>query len=43
MMFKSLNGLAPVYLHEFFSELRTDYELRDSFRKLNYPSPQATY
>ena len=25
MMFKSLNGLAPVYLHELFSERYTDY------------------
>ena len=33
MMFKSLNGLAPVYLHELFSERHTDNDLRDSFRK----------
>ena len=36
MMFKSLNGLAPVYLHELFSERRTDYGLLDSFRKFNF-------
>ena len=30
MMFKSLNGLTPVYLQR-----STDYDLRDSFRKLN--------
>ena len=37
MMLKSLNGLAPVYLHELFSERHTDYDLRDSFSKLNLP------
>ena len=36
-MFKSLNGLAPVYLHDLFSERHTDYDMRDSFRKLNLP------
>ena len=43
MRFKSLNGLAPVgvYLHELFSERRSDYDLRDSFRKLS--STQAAY
>ena len=25
MMFKSLNGLTPVYLHELFSERHIDY------------------
>ena len=39
MMFKSPNGLAPVYWHELFSERDTDYDLRDSFRKLNLPKP----
>ena len=29
MMFKSLKGLAPVYLRELFSERHTDYDLRD--------------
>ena len=43
MMFKSLNGLAPVYLHELFSERDTDYDLRDSFRKLNLPKPCTNY
>ena len=43
MMFKSLNGLAPVYLHELFSERHTDYDLRDSFRKLNLPKPRTNY
>ena len=39
MMFKSLNGLAPVYLRELFSE--RDYDLSDSFRKLNLPKPRT--
>ena len=43
MMFKSLNGLAPVYLHKLFSERDTDYDLRDSFRKLNLPKPRTNY
>ena len=43
MMFKSLNGLAPVYLHELFSERRTDYDLRDSFRNLNLPTLRTNY
>ena len=43
MMFKSLNGLAPVYLHELFSERDTDYDSRDSFRKLNLPKPRTNY
>ena len=43
MMFKSLNGLAPVYLHDLFSERHTDYDLRDSFRKLNLPKPRTHY
>ena len=37
MMFKSLNWLAPVHLHDLFSERHTDYDLRDSFRTLNLP------
>ena len=43
MMFKSLNGLAPVYLRDIFSERHTDYDLRDSFRKLNLPKPRTDY
>ena len=38
---KSLNGLAPVYLRELFSERDTDYDLHDSFRKLNLPKPRT--
>ena len=43
MMFKSLNGLAPVYLQDLFSERHTDYHLRDSFHKLNLPKPRTNY
>ena len=43
MMFKSLNGLAPVYLHDLFSERHTDYDLSDSFRNLNLPKPSNDY
>ena len=41
MMFKSLNGLAPVYLQDLFSKRHTDYDLRDSFRKFNLPNPRT--
>ena len=40
---KSLNGLAPVYLQDLFSERHTDYDLRDSFCKLNLPKPRTDY
>ena len=43
MMFKSLNGLAPVYLQDLFSERNTDYNLLDAFRKLNLPKPRTDY
>ena len=43
MMFKSLNGLAPVYLRDLFSERHTDYDLRNSFRMLNLPKPRTDY
>ena len=43
MMFKSLNGLAPVYVQDLFSERNTDYDLRDAFRKLNLPKPRTDY
>ena len=36
MMFKSLNGLAPLYLQDLFSERHTDYDLRDSFPIMAY-------
>jgi len=43
MMFKFLNGLAPVYLHGLFSERHRDYDLRDSLRKFNLPKPRNDY
>ena len=43
MMCKSLSGLTPGYLHELLSERHTDYDLRDSFRKLNLPKPRTEY
>ena len=43
MMFKSLNGLAPVYLQDLFSERHTDYDMRDSLRKVNLPKPRTDY
>ena len=43
MMFKSLKGLAPVYLQDLFSERNTNYDLRDAFRKLNLPKPRTDY
>ena len=43
MIFKSLNGLAPVYLHDLFSERHTNYDLSDSFRNLNLPKPSNDY
>ena len=43
MMFKSLNGLAPVYLQDLFSERHTDYDMRDSLRKLNLLKPRTDY
>ena len=43
MIFKSLNGLASVYLSELFSKRDTDYDLRDSLRKLNLTKPRTNY
>ena len=43
MMFKSLNGLAPVYLQDLFSKRHTGYDMRDSLRKLNLPKPRTDY
>ena len=42
-MFKSLNGLAPVYLQDLFSQRHTDYDMRDSLRRLNLPKPRTDY
>ncbi len=35
--------LAPVYLQDLFSERYTDYDMRDSLRKLNLPKPRTDY
>ena len=43
MMFKTLNGLAPVYLQDLFSERHTDYDMRDCLRKLNLPKPRTDH
>ena len=43
MMFKSLNGLVPVYLQDLFSERHTDYDMRDTLRRLNLPKPRTDY
>ena len=32
-----------MYLHELFSVRHTDYDLRDSFRKLNLPKLRTNY
>ena len=32
-----------MYLHDLFSERHTDYDLCDSFRKLNLPKPRTDY
>ena len=37
-MFKSFNGLAPVYLRDLRS---TDYDLRNSFGTLSLPRPRT--
>lgn len=42
MMFKSLNGLAPLYLQDLFSEQHTDSDFRHSFR-IKAKLTQATY
>ena len=43
MMFKSLNGLAPVYLQDLFSERHIDYDMRDSLCKFNLSKPRTDY
>ena len=43
MMFKSLNEQAPVYLQNLFHDRSTDYDLRNSFRKLTLPRPRPNY
>ena len=41
MIFKSLNGLAPVCLQDLFGERHTDHDMRDSLRKLKLPKPRT--
>ena len=43
MMFKSLTVQAPVYLQNLFHERSTDYDLRNSFRKLTLPRSRTNY
>ena len=43
MMFKSLNEQASVYLQNLLHERSTDYDLRNSFRKLILPTPRTNY
>ena len=43
MMFKSLNEQASVYLQNLLHEQSTDYDLRNSFRKLILPRPRINY
>ena len=43
MMFKSLHQLTPTYLHEMFIPHSTDYNLRNSDRKLAMPKPHTDY
>ena len=42
MMFKSLNGLAPLYLQDLFSERHRDYDFRHFFR-IKVKLTQAAY
>ena len=43
MMFKTMNGLAPVYLQNLFSQRHSVYNLRDSEGKLTIPKPSTNY
>ena len=42
-MFKYLNDQAPVYLQNLFDERNSDYDLRNSFRKLVLTKPRTDY
>ena len=42
-MFKTMNGLAPVYLQSLFSQHHSVYNLRDSEGKLTLPKPRTNY
>ena len=43
LMFKTINGLTPVYLQNLFSTRSTRYNLRDSEAKLELPTPRTNY
>ena len=43
LMFKTTNGLTPVYLQNLFSTRSTQYNLRDSEAKLELPMPCTNY
>ena len=40
---KILNGLAPQYLRNIFTNRATSYTLRDNEAKLNFPKPRTNY
>ena len=43
MVFKSLQNLTPVYLHNMFCNFNTHYGLRNSTNKLILPKPRTEY
>lgn len=43
LMFKTINGLSPVYLQDLFNIRSTMYNLRDSEIKLDLPKPRTNY
>ena len=43
MMFKYLKEESPMYLQDLFHERSTDYDLRNSVRKLTLPRPRTNY
>ena len=42
-MFKTINGLTPVYLQNLFSTRGTRHNFRDSEAKLELPMPRTNY
>ena len=43
LMFKTLSGQTPQYLHEMFASRRCQYSLRNSNGKLFIPKPNTNY
>ena len=43
LIYKILNGLAPMYLRNIFTNRATPYTLRDNEAKLNLPKPRTNY